>query len=151
METGALQRKVKAGDLPLERVVANRNISQPEKIKAAGRAFEAVLLRQILESAQKPVIVSGLTTETSATAVYRDMVTTQLADSISRSGQFGLARSFNQEWQRAAGGKAPTGGPAVGPEPKPSASSPSTPPVAPARRSLRPFLHPSDLKPYRHE
>jgi Rod binding domain-containing protein len=99
METNPLQRRVNAQDIPLDRLAGNPNVSEPEKLRAAARAFEAILLRQILESAQKTVIPSTLNPESTSKAIYRDLITTQLADSIARSGQFGLARSFEDQWQ----------------------------------------------------
>lgn len=151
MQTTPFQRQVKAADLPLDRLLVNKSVSQHDKIEAASRAFEAVLLRQILESAQKTVIPSELTTESSSRAVYRDLITTQLADSIARSGQFGLARSFEQQWQRQLGSSAKPATPPAGSAPGPAASA-----AGPARPlhtgpKLKPLLHEPDLKPYHHE
>ncbi len=100
MQTSPLQRQIKASDVPLDRLANNAQVPEQEKLKAATRAFEAVLLRQILESAQKTVITSELSPESSAKSVYRDLITTQLADSIAKSGEFGLARSFESQWKR---------------------------------------------------
>ena len=166
METTPFQRKVKAADLPLDRLLTNKSVSERDKLQAASRAFEAVLLRQILESAQKPVIPSGLTTDSSTSAIYRDLITTQLADSIAKSGQFGLARSFEQQWQRqegkpAAPAAAPTAVATPVPaittlksghlHPSPALSAPKTTPSLRQGPTLKPFLHEPELKAYRHE
>lgn len=143
MQVSPFQRQVKATDLPLDQMLANKSIPEPEKIQAASRAFEAVLLRQILEKAQKKVIKSDATPESNSAAVYRDMVTTQLADSIARSGQFGLARSLDQQWLHQLRPAAP---PAATGAPVPA-------PLKPLDReaALKPLFHEPDLKAYRHE
>jgi Rod binding domain-containing protein len=92
-----LQRQVNASDLPLERLAGNQNISQADKIAEVSRQFEAVLLRQILGSAQKTVFASSINPKSVATDVYQDMITEQLADRISHSGAFGLARSLEKQ------------------------------------------------------
>jgi len=81
-------------EIPAERLAANKTLSEQEKIAEASRQFEAVLLRQILSDARKPVFKSSLTEKSATSAIYDDMVTSQFADSISRSGEFGLARSL---------------------------------------------------------
>ena len=151
MQTAPFQRQVKAADLPLDRLMANQNVSDRDKLQAASRAFEAVLLRQILESSQKTVIPSGLTTESSSAAVYRDLITTQLAESIARSGQFGLARSFEQQWQHQLGGAAAAPLLSAGVVPALGASAPK--PLQPLHSGpqLKPLFHQPDLKAYRHE
>ena len=108
METSPIQRSVRAADLPLERLAANSTIPQGEKIDAACRAFEAILLRQILGEATKPVIPSTFNQDSSVNSIYRDLVTEQMADGISRTGHFGLARSFmTQLGQRSSAGEGP--------------------------------------------
>lgn len=107
MHTDPLQRRVNVFDLPLDRLAHNPNVSEPDKRRAAARAFEAVLLRQILADAQKPVLSSALSPETSAKAIYRDLLTSQLADGIARSGQFGLARSLESAWQHQTASASP--------------------------------------------
>lgn len=104
METSPIQphRASHSGslDMPLDRIAGNSSVPREERLAAAGRAFEAVFLRQILESAQKTVLPSGLTQETASGAVYRDLVTDTLADRIARSGQFGLASTLLADWSR---------------------------------------------------
>jgi len=58
---------------------------------------EAVLLRQILSETRKTVIASSETPESNVTSIYNDMVNNQLADKISRSGEFGLAKSLQAQ------------------------------------------------------
>ncbi len=49
-----LQPHVKAADLPIEKLAANPNVSERDKVGQACRQFEAVLLRQILARRAKP-------------------------------------------------------------------------------------------------
>jgi len=100
MDISPLHPAVKAGQLPIERLAGNPQLSEAEKIGELSRQFEAVLLRQILQNAQKTVIKSDLVPESAASGIYQDMVTNQLADSISKSGAFGLGRSLEQELTR---------------------------------------------------
>jgi len=86
--------------MPIERLNHSPGLSEKEKIREACRQFEAVLLRQILDSARKPLHAEGIEGSSASDDVYRDMVTNQLADSISRSGSFGLARALEVELTR---------------------------------------------------
>jgi peptidoglycan hydrolase FlgJ len=102
MEITSLQRKVDASEIEPEQLAGNSQLSQREKIGEASRQFEAVLLRQILESTQKTVIKSKYADNSTSSAIYRDQVTSQLAQSISKSGAFGLAKVFEQQLNRPA-------------------------------------------------
>ncbi len=81
--------------LPLESLAGNPNISDKDKVAEVSRQFEAVLLRQILQQARKPA--SDASDDSLSSDVYSDMINQQLADSISRSGAFGLAKSLQGE------------------------------------------------------
>ncbi len=163
MQTTPFQRQVKAADLPLDRLMANKNIPERDKLQAASRAFEAIMLRQILESTQKTVIQSSVNAESSTKAIYRDLITTQLADGIAKSGQFGLARSFDQEWLKQLGTAGKDEGSRMKTEVGTTAAAGATGilPTSPITASvlkplssgptLKPFLHEPDLKAYRHE
>ena len=76
------------------------NASEQEKIGKLCQEFEAVLLRQILQAAQKTIIASDLTPEAAGSEMYRDLVTSQLADAISQSGSFGFAKNLERELSR---------------------------------------------------
>jgi flagellar protein FlgJ len=97
MDISALQPHVKAADLPIEKLAANPNISDTDKVGQACRQFEAVFLRQILKDARKTVVSSSADHDSTISGIYDDMVTSQLADSISRSGAFGLAKSLQAQ------------------------------------------------------
>ena len=85
--------------VPLERLADNKTLSKPEKIAEASRQFEAVLLRQILGAARKTVFKSAMNQDSLSSGIYQDMVTDQLAESISRSGSFGLAQGLQSQLQ----------------------------------------------------
>ena len=73
-------------------LAGNSSISDDAKIGEVARQFEAVLLRQILSEARKPE--SG---DPTASGIYNDMINNQLADTISRSGHFSLAKSLKSQ------------------------------------------------------
>jgi flagellar protein FlgJ len=100
MEISPLPHTVRAAGLPLEQLANNPKLSETEKIAELSRQFEAVLLRQILGEAQKTVIKSGLTDESATSGIYQDMISNQLADTISKTGSFGLAKSLQAELTR---------------------------------------------------
>ena len=100
-------RHIDLSNLPLDRVAASTQIDQKEKINQVSRAFEAVLLRQILQESQKPAFKSKLESNTATDGIYHDMVINQLAENISKSGSFGLAKSLSGELQRQTGAAKP--------------------------------------------
>ena len=97
MDISLIQSKVNPADVPLDRLAGNKTLTQEQKIGEASRQFEAILLRQILTEAQKTTIKSKYSDESAATSIYRDMTVKQLAESISRGGGLGLAKTLNQE------------------------------------------------------
>lgn len=106
MEIQRLDRGVQASDLPLERLANSGQVSKQEKIGEAARQFEAVLLRQILSQAQKPLFQNSLIPGGGTTnAIYQDMVTQQLADRISEGGSFGFANVLKRELTAEYGDK----------------------------------------------
>ena len=96
MNINAAQPRIDASNIPLETLAANKNIPETEKVAEASRQFEAVLLRQIFQDIRKPVLDSSEGSSTT-TGIYSDMINNQLADSISRSGGIGLARSLQTQ------------------------------------------------------
>jgi flagellar protein FlgJ len=100
MDVLPVQPRINAADLPIEQLAGNPNVSEREKVAQTCRQFEAVLLRQILGEARKTVITSSGEQNSTVNGIYNDMVTSQLADSISRSGTFGLAKSLESQLVR---------------------------------------------------
>jgi len=100
MQVALTPPKIDAAGVPLERLADNPRLSEADKLAEVSRQFEAVLLRQILQHAQRPVFQSDCNPDSSTHAIYRDLVTNQLAESISKSGTFGLASSLKQQLLR---------------------------------------------------
>ncbi|MBC8094425.1 MAG: rod-binding protein [Akkermansiaceae bacterium] len=98
MTISPLHPKLEASDVPMEQIAGNKLLTQEQKIGEATRQFEAVLLRQILENTQKTVIKSKYSDDSTASSIYRDMVTNQLAESISKSGGMGLGETLKHEF-----------------------------------------------------
>ena len=81
-------------------------MTEAEKVASLSRSFEAILLRSILENAQKPLLCNDPQANSTSAGIYRDIICNQLAESIARSGTLGLAREF--ERQLATGTQADT-------------------------------------------
>jgi len=104
MEISPLQQhSVNAADLPLDRLASSTKVSEPEKVAQVSRAFEAILLRQVLSETQQPVFKSKYVGNSATDGIYRDLVVNQLAENISKSGGLGLASSLTCELQRQSG------------------------------------------------
>ena len=101
MDLSPLSPAGRGADVRLEQLAAHPALSEQDKLAQASRHFEAALLRQILADARKPVFPSRFTDQSAVHGIYHDMVTSQLADSISQSGEFGLARSLESQLNRA--------------------------------------------------
>jgi Rod binding domain-containing protein len=133
-------RPVKAEDLPLDRLVSNTHVPEQEKIAAAGRAFEALLLRQVLTEAQKPAFPSKFSNDSATNGIYRDMVVEQLADNMAKSNTLGLAQTLTAALQRQRhlqSPASPTAGPNAPAAPDATAlkSAPAAPPTPKILRS----------------
>jgi Rod binding domain-containing protein len=94
MNMPALHSRIKASDVPLEQLAGNPKISDQDKVAEVSRQFEAVLLRQILQETRKSSVTSASSADATTSGIYDDMINNQLAESISRSGSFGLAKSL---------------------------------------------------------
>lgn len=81
----------------MDRLAHTAQLSQEQKVGEACRHFEAILLRHILREAQRTVLPSKILPESLASSIYQDMTSEQMADAISRSGHFGLARSLSRQ------------------------------------------------------
>lgn len=102
MQIPPLQRPVKAADVPLEQLAGNSAIDESRKVAELSRQFEALLVRQILNEAQKNVLHSSPEASAVSGAIYQDIVTGIQADSISRSGALGLSQTLERQLQREA-------------------------------------------------
>ena len=96
----SVDARVQASELPLEMLAKNEHVTEAHKTMEVARQFEAVLLRQILQSAHKTGL-EGMTDEGSASKdVYFDMMNFHLADTISKAGGLGLANSLQAQLLR---------------------------------------------------
>ena len=83
--------------LGVEQLAQNNKLTEAEKIGEVARHFEAILLRQFLNEATKPLMGGDEGMNPAQKGIYQDMITNTLADSISKSGQFGLSQGFRQQ------------------------------------------------------
>src|SRR5687768_3076046 len=97
--------KVNPADIPLEKLANSKALTEQQKTSEMTRQFEAVLLRQILTQAQKPMFPSKLAGSGVATSIYQDMMVNQLADNISSSRTVGLAQELEAQFTRQASRK----------------------------------------------
>lgn len=94
------QPRVKPADIPLDKLVNSKALSESEKTAEAARKFEAVLLRQIISDAQKPAIQSKFNMTGTSNAIYQDMMVNQMAETISSSKSLGLAQELGGQMAR---------------------------------------------------
>jgi Rod binding domain-containing protein len=92
-----LPSPIDTSNVPVEQLAGNKHLTEQQKIHEASRQFETILLRQILSEMQKPVVNSEFTEDSTASGIYQDYISGALADSISKSGSFGLTKVFEQQ------------------------------------------------------
>jgi len=97
MQIAAIQPKIDASRVAPENLANNQALTENQKIGEASRQFESILLRQFRSESQKPVIESEYTDNSAEAGIYRDFITNQLADNLSRSGGIGLAKTFERQ------------------------------------------------------
>ena len=100
MDISPLHAKINPVDLSLDQLAKNGQLSQEQKVGELSRQFEALLMRQILTESQKPVFKSKYTDNSAVSGIYKDMVTEHLADAMSKSGSFGLAKNLQSQLAR---------------------------------------------------
>lgn len=99
--TGIQPKAPKLEAIPVEQIAHSKALDEKQKVTELTRQFEAVLLRQILSEAHKPVFKSNLEAHGGvSSAIYKDMMITQLADTISSSRAVGLAKSLEAQVTR---------------------------------------------------
>ncbi len=100
MELATLQSRSAPANLPLDRLADSKQLSEAQKVAEAGRQFEAILVRQILGEAMKPVIKTEFNAPSAHSGIYQDLIVNQMADSLTRSGGMGLASSLSRDLSR---------------------------------------------------
>ena len=86
-----------ANHLAVENLAQNNKLTEAEKIGEVAQQFEAILLRQFLNEATKPMLSQNEDMNPAQKSIYQDMVTNTLAETISKSGEFGPAQAFRQQ------------------------------------------------------
>jgi Rod binding domain-containing protein len=142
MNIPSIQKHLAAADIPPEQLAKNSQLTEEQKTGEVARQFEAILLRKILESSQKTVIRSEFSDDSTTTSIYHDMVTNQLAESISKSGTMGLAKMLEHQLTRQLHPLAP-GAQDAKLELKPLPTAPKPPALNPLHHDLKPILKPT--------
>lgn len=83
--------------ISIEQLAGNADVSDRDKIGEVARQFESYLLRQYLGDARKPMVHSKFIPEGETNRVYQDMITSNLAESISKAGTFGLGNALKEQ------------------------------------------------------
>ena len=104
MEINPISRGVNPTEVPLDRLAVNSQLSEAEKIASVSHHFEAILLRQFLSEAQKPLLKSKDALLGASHEIYQDMIVGHLADEISKTGMFGLAKAFQSQMTQSQKG-----------------------------------------------
>jgi Rod binding domain-containing protein len=97
MDLTAIQSNVSAANVPLDELAGNRALTQRQKVAEVAQQFEAVMLQQILQETQKPVFKTEFTDNSTAASIYRSLISKQLAEAMSKSGNFGLAKMLEKQ------------------------------------------------------
>lgn len=79
----------------------------PDRLRDMTERFEAVFIRQMLNDAQKPQMAKPLFGTAPGDDIIRDLTNEKMADQISRSGDFGLARSLEASLRKTMPKTAP--------------------------------------------
>ncbi len=122
MEISSQASRVDPAHVPLEQLAGSQVVSQKDKVAELSRQFEAVLVRQILNDAQKPLIKSKYNQESSTSSIHRDLTVNEMAEQITRSGGLGFARQLQQDLARQTKTE-----PADSSPPQPATSTPAAP------------------------
>ena len=77
--------------------------SEADGLRQAARDFEAIFLETVLKSMRKSVIKSGFIDGGNAEEIYRGMLDSEYARSMSGQGQTGLAEMIEQQLRETRG------------------------------------------------
>jgi Rod binding domain-containing protein len=105
MTISPIQSTIDTSNIPIENLAGNKSLTQQQKIHEASRQFEKIILQQILQEVQKPVITSEFTDDSTASDIYQGYITNALADSMSKAG-VGFAKIFEEQLSPHAPGSA---------------------------------------------
>lgn len=82
---------------PADTTAGKKPTSEAKKLADATRQFEAMLVRHILQQARQTVIKSKVTNTSAGSDIYQDLVNAQMADAMTQSGGFGLAKTLERQ------------------------------------------------------
>ena len=77
----------------------NPNISDEAKIKEVGIQFESIMVKEMLNQSLGPIFKNQMKNVPGGN-IYQGMIIDNLADTIARSGQMGIAKVFERELLR---------------------------------------------------
>jgi Rod binding domain-containing protein len=83
LHAGAAESALKNG--------ASRKTGDAHELKEASEQFEAILIRQYLSEAMKPMFEGSMMGESSGSHMYQYMITDVLASELSNNSTFGVA------------------------------------------------------------
>jgi len=109
----------------LRAMLDNPKLTREDKLQAAARQFETVMLREVVKQTMKPLVEGALTGEGAGQGIYEYFMHESLADGLSKGGGFGLADSLVQ--QLAMGGAPQSPAAHNAPDPATPEQPPSTP------------------------
>jgi len=75
----------------------SQNISQKQKNAAVSQQFEAVLVKQFLKEALKPMFKGVFNEDAGAHRMYRHFFTDAISESVAQGGGFGVSNILQQQ------------------------------------------------------
>ncbi|MEC8419649.1 MAG: hypothetical protein VXZ32_00855 [Verrucomicrobiota bacterium] len=75
----------------------SKNISQKQKNAAVSQQFEAVLVKQFLKEALKPMFEGVFNEDAGAHRMYRHFFTDAISESVAQGGGFGVSNILQQQ------------------------------------------------------
>src|SRR6056297_3267239 len=89
-QTTSLQAKSRSGKAAGSSAADTANTAKNEKLKETCSDFQAIFVKQMLDSMRKTVNKSGLLEGGQAEEIFEDMLYDEYAQSISKNGDIGL-------------------------------------------------------------
>ncbi len=84
----------------LRQIMESDRLSEEQKLEQASGVFEAMLLKQFLKDAMRPMFGGGALGGGGSTSQhYQDLIVDTLASSLSQEGGFGLSSVIQSELQ----------------------------------------------------
>ncbi len=89
-----------AAHLTPEQIADSPVLTERDKLSEMSRQFEAVLLRQILTEAHKPVFKSSMSLGSAASSVHQDLLISEMAKQMTQGPGTGLATQLTRDLGR---------------------------------------------------